>query len=380
MTDFDRGVPRRGSGSVKWDTVPAGVIPLSIADADWATAPAALAAARERLAGHPVFGYSRGNEGLNEAVAAWYGRVYGVTADASWLVTLPGVVPALAALARLVPGDALANAPNYPLLLEAPARAGKRMLVSPLIENGAGAALAYEPDFEDMARKTAKGAGIFYLCNPHNPTGHVYTRGELERLGDFARARGLIVVSDEIHGEIVYGGARTHTPFFAVSPENSVTLTSPGKIGNMPGMPVAVAVVPNEKLRAKVCEMSFWLGSAGAVHCAAGRGAYSPAADEWKTELLAYLRGNRDHLAAEMPRRFPRARFTVPDGTYLQWLDLSAYRLGDAAAALLERAKVALSGGERFGASGDHVRLNFACPRAALAEALDRLEASLRIV
>ncbi|MDR2616130.1 MAG: aminotransferase class I/II-fold pyridoxal phosphate-dependent enzyme [Oscillospiraceae bacterium] len=373
---FDETVPRRGTSCIKWDSVPEGVIPMSIADADWATPSVVLDAVKERLSGHPVFGYGREDGALHETVIAWYKRKYGVVIDKSWLLTIHGIVPALSQLSKLADGDVLAGSPNYSMLLDAPAKAGKRMITSRLTERREGDALGYGYDFNDLERRAAEGAELLYLCNPHNPIGKVYSRGELKELADFAAARGLITVSDEIHCEIVYDGAE-HIPWVSVSPENSVTLIAPGKICNMPGIPIAIAVVPDETLRGKV-RRSLGMGSPGALNIAACRGAFSEECDTWKGELVEYLRANRDYLNAEIPRRFPKARFTRNDGTYLQWLDLTEYGYPDAQKQIFDRARVALTGGEGFGGTKNHVRLNYATSRAVLTEALDRIEGVLK--
>ncbi|MDR2043623.1 MAG: aminotransferase class I/II-fold pyridoxal phosphate-dependent enzyme [Clostridium sp.] len=376
MTDFHLAVARRGTGSAKW-SIPDGVLPLSIADAEWATAPAVLDAVQKRLNGHAVYGYSFGGAALRCAVAAWYQRVYGLETDPEWVVPLTGIVPALSALTALADGDVLANAPNYGLLLTAAERAGKRTILSPATRRTSGSSLTYEADYGDLERKSAH-AGLYYFCNPHNPIGKVYPKAELRRIADFAEERGLIAVSDEIHCEIVYD--RPHTPFFAAAPYRSVTLTSPGKICNMSGIPVAAAVVPDAGLRERVKRIAFRLGFPGELNMAAGVGAYSPACDEWKREAVAYLRGSRDELAAALRRRLPKARCTVTEGTYLQWIDLSAYHLGGAADFLLKNARVALTDGAGFGGTEDEVRLNFACPREMLTETLNRMEEALKNV
>ncbi|MDR2421544.1 MAG: aminotransferase class I/II-fold pyridoxal phosphate-dependent enzyme [Oscillospiraceae bacterium] len=375
MFDFNETIPRRGTNCIKWDSVPDGVIPMSIADADWATPRAVADAVAERLGGHPVFGYGREDGALHDTVIAWFKRKYGVAVEKSWLLTIQGIVPALVQLSRLAEGDVLAGSPNYVMLLGAPPKAGKRMITSSLRERRGGNELIYEYDFDDLERRAGEGADILYLCNPHNPIGKVYSRAELKELADFAAAKNLITVSDEIHCELIYGAE--HTPWVSVSPENSVTLIAAGKICNMPGIPIAIAVVPDEKLRNKVRSL-LGMGGPGALNIAACRGAFSEECDVWKGELNAYLRASRDYLGEEIPRRFPKARFPSNDGTYLQWIDLTEYGLPDAQKHIFDRARVALTGGEGFGGTKSCVRLNFATSRAVLTEALDRIEEALK--
>jgi cystathionine beta-lyase len=369
--DFDKAVSRRGTGSIKWDTIPDGVIGLSIADADWQTAPPVLDAVRGLLAQEPVFGYGFNDYGLVESVRSWYERRYGLAVKAEWILPIPGIVPAFGILARLADGDVLIAEPGYSMMLAAPERAGKRALRTRLREESSGAVLSYRYDFDDLEQKANGGAGAFFLCNPHNPIGYSYERDELKRLAGFARRKKLVTVSDEIHCELCFD--KPHIPWFDVEPENSVTLIAPGKVCNMPGIPGALAVVPDETLRERV-KRAFGRVSLGALNCAAIAGAFGESADAWKAEQLAYLKANRDYLAAELPRRLPKARFTRNESAYLQWVDLSDYALGDAVRFLRENARVALAGGGEFGGTEGCVRINFATRRATLAEALDRIE------
>jgi len=375
MFNFDENIERRGTQCIKWDTVPESVIPLSIADADWATAPAVLDAVRKRLDAHPVFGYGRDEGGLTDEVVGWYRRKYGITIEKSWIIIHSGIVPALEKLSALADGSVLAGTPNYSMLLSAPQRAGKALTTSPLRVWESGAVLSYEYDFANLETHADAGAQILYLCNPHNPIGKVYTREELAKLSDFVQNKNLISVSDEIHCELTYD--KKHIPWFTVKPENSVTLIAPGKICNMPGIPIGLAVVPDASLRDRVRRL-LGHGGGGSLNSAAAAGAFSEAADGWKAELLSYLTANRDFLESEIPKRFPKARYTHNDGTYLQWLDLTGYRIsGNAQKYLLEHAKVALTGGVEFGGSEHTVRLNFATSRSTLTEALNRIELAL---
>jgi cystathionine beta-lyase len=365
--NFDAFIDRRGSGSAKWDTFPEEYLPLFVADADFAAPPPVLAALRQRLE-HPVFGYPAPPEALLETIMEWFGRVYGVSVEKSWLMLLPGIVPALAVFSHATPGKVLIPVPNYSMLLSAPKRAGKEAVLTPM-RSDAG---RYVLDFAALERD-APAEGLLYFCNPHNPVGRVYDDGELAGLADFAARSGLVVVADEIHCEIVFD--RPHIPFFTVKngAENSVCLYAPGKICNIPGLPGAFAVVPDPALRKRLRALSYGFHFTGVLNAAACRAAFSPECDGWKKDLVRYLRGNRDYLETEIRRRFPKVIFPRTEGTYLQWLDFRPYGLSDPKTWLFERAKLALTDGAPFGGPG-FVRLNFACPRANLTEALNRLE------
>jgi cystathionine beta-lyase len=260
------------------------------------------------------------------------------------------------------------------MLLAAPARAGKALVRAPMRERVADGISSYTTDFDALERG-AKSAGLFYLCNPHNPIGAVYAREELEQFARFAKEHNLVVVSDEIHAEIVYG--KPHIPYISVDGglENSILLTAPGKICNMPGIPGAVAVVPDENLRERVKKI-YPRVSLGALNLSAIAGAYAAECDAWKSALTDSLKINRDYLERELLRRFPKATVTHTEGTYLQWVDFSAYALGDAQKWLLEHAKIAPTGGADFGGTEHHIRINFGCPKSTLTAVLDRIQSA----
>ena len=369
--DFDTPVLRRGTGSIKWDTYPTEYLPMSIADTDFAV-PEEITAALRARARHPVYGYSRPGDGLYEAFLGWHGRAYGLRPDREWLVLLPGIVPALAVAGRAAEGTSLTLTPNYPLLLNAPERAGREMITAPLRNDGE----RYTLDFDALEAALREDTRIFFLCNPHNPVGRVYTREELEAISSFAEKHGLIVVSDEIHCELVYD--RPHIPFFTVSDyarEYSITFMAPGKTYNIPGVTLAFAIIPDPELRERFQKAGFALGHPGIFETAAAEAAYRHGG-AWRDALRDYLRGNRDLLEAELRRRFPRVRFPHTEGTFLQWADFRAYGLGSGDD-FRSKAKLIVNDGKQFGIPG-YVRINFGCRRSTLVEALDRMEQAIR--
>lgn len=370
--DFDTPILRRGTDSIKWDSFPPEYLPMFIADSDFAVPEQIRKALLER-AEHPIYGYSRPGDDLFEAFLSWHARTYGVSPERDQLVLLPGIVPALAVASRLTEGKSLTVTPNYPMLLHAPEKAGREMLTVPLRNDGE----RYSFDFDALQAALTPETKLFYLCNPQNPVGRVYTRKELEKVSAFAEKNGLTVISDEIHCELVYD--HPHTPFFTVSEyakTHSITFMSPGKTYNIPGVAAAFAIIPDAALRAQFQLADYGLGHPGLFETAATTAAYRDGAP-WRDGLVDYLRKNRDYLESELARRFPRARFPHTEGTYLQWADLRAYGLGSAAD-LQERAKLIVNDGGQFGAPG-YVRINFACTRATLTEALARLEKAVRL-
>lgn len=368
--DFDTPVSRRGTGCVKWDSFPEKYLPMFIADSDFAV-PEAITRALIARAGHPVYGYSMPGRELTEAFLGWYEHTYGLRLDPDWLELLPGIVPALAVASHVEQGTSLTVTPNYPMLLNAPLRAGRAVATVPLRNQEEH----YTFDFEAMQRAVTPDTRLFYLCNPQNPVGRVYTREELVRVSDFAQRNRLTVISDEIHSELVYD--RPHTPFLSVSDyarEHSITFLAPGKTYNIPGVSLAFAVIPDPALRERFRKAGFAMGHPGIFNITAATAAYRKGG-AWRDELVRYLRENRDYLEGELRRRFPLARLPHTEGTYLQWLDFRAYGL-DSDKTWRDRAGIIVNDGSGFGAPG-YVRLNFGTTRANLEQALNRIQAAV---
>ncbi|MDR1570076.1 MAG: aminotransferase class I/II-fold pyridoxal phosphate-dependent enzyme [Oscillospiraceae bacterium] len=374
--DFDSVYDRRESSSIKWAHIPEGAIAMGMADMDFASAPAITAALRER-AQYPLYGYTFPPKTLIASLVGWLNERYQAEADPDWIVPLSGIVPALGVSTRLDRGGVVANTPNYPMILHAVKRSGKEdegatehpFTAVPLTNKDE----QYTIDFNALDSLAPSDATLFFLCNPHNPVGRVYDRSELEALSRLSAARGWTVISDEIHCELIY--EKAHIPFWTIGEyarEHSVTFYSPGKTYNLPGIPFAFAVIPNAELRARFNKINYGMSMPGAFSYAAAEAAYSEAG-AWRDELIEYLRGNRDWLAKTLFARFPKARYPQVEGTYLQWIDFTAYGLTDPAAFLLEKARVIISDGRMFGVPG-YVRLNYGCPRATLERALNQME------
>jgi cystathionine beta-lyase len=368
--NFDEVIPRRGSGSVKWDTAAEGVLPMFVADMDFRSAPPIIQAIREKV-DHGVFGYGQDPE-FPAVIKKWFQDEYQAAIEEDWVVLLPAIVPVLAEVSRLREGPVLINTPNYHVLLAAPRRAGKETVLSPLKNTGE----YYEMDFGDLRSRAAGGVRLFYLCNPHNPVGRVYKREELEELSAFAREKGLTVISDEAHCGLVYD--RPHTPWFTVdewAAEHSVTLMGPGKTYNLAGLPLGFAIIPNPTLREEFRRTCYALPHPGLLNLAAAKAAYSQCR-EWRLQLVEYLRGSRDYLERRLRSSFPAAKFTHVEGTYLQWIDFRPLGIRDPYRWLQKHPKILPNDGKPFGLEG-YVRINFGTTRARLAEALDRIEAHL---
>jgi cystathionine beta-lyase len=380
--DFDRTIERRGTASYKWDRYGPDVLPFWVADMDLPSPPAVVAAL-ERRAAHGVYGYSTVPDSLLDALLTHLARACGWRAPVDALVFLPGVVPALnlACRAFAAPGDAvLTIVPAYPPFLEAPRLQGRRLVtVAAHLEDGrwrlplAGLEAAVTPD-----------ARVLLFCHPHNPLGRVWDEAEVAAVVDLCRRHDLVLVSDEIHCDLILDPVR-HVPAVVAAPDAAgriVTLMAPSKTFNLPGLNFAFAVITDEELRRRFAAAGDGLlPFPGCFAIAAAEAAYREGG-EWLAELRAYLRGNADRVASFVAATLPDVATTRVEATYLAWLDarawLEAHGGGpDAAAKACLRAGVALSDGRAFGAEPGHLRLNFGCPRSQLDEGLRRLGRAL---
>jgi cystathionine beta-lyase len=287
-----------------------------------------------------------------------------------------GIYVALQTLSE--PGDGVVvQTPVYVPFLEAVRKMDRRMVNSALVPGPRG----YEIDFDDLEARLDARTKIFLLCNPQNPTGRVFTRAELERLAELAIARDLVVIADEIWNELVHPGHR-HVPFASLGPEveaRTITLTSATKTFNIAGLRCSVAAFGSDALKRRFDTVPRHLrGGIGSLGLSTTEVAWT-SAQAWADEALAYLDGNRRFLAELLGRRIPAIRYTPPEATYLAWLDCRALALDtDPFTHFLERGRVGLSDGRRFGAGGEgFVRLNFATSRAMLEQIVERMARSL---
>jgi cysteine-S-conjugate beta-lyase len=369
--DFDAPIERRGTASFKWDLYGDGVLPLWVADMDFASPPQVVEALQARVA-HGVFGYSLATDSLIEAIVAYLERRYGWRVESEWIVWLPGIVPGLnmACEAFAAPGETVLTVrPAYPPFLEAPEQRGRRLVTVPA-ELGGG---RWELPLGALEAAITPDTRLLLFCHPHNPLGRVWRREEVEALLDFCRRHDLVLASDEIHCDLILDDL-AHVPTALVGPDDAervVTFMSPSKTFNLPGLNFAFGVVADKALRRRFLRPGKGLlPFPGYFSVAAAEAAYREGTD-WHAGLLDYLRGNRDVLEAFVAAEFPRVRMTHVEATYLAWLDVRELGLDDPAAAC-RAAGVALSGGAAFGDPG-FLRLNFGCRRATLDEALRRL-------
>lgn len=379
MYNFDKPTSRRHSGSYKWDAIPEDAIPLWVADMDFEVAPAIKKALADRVE-HGIFGYTQIDEAYYEAIISWFERRHHWTIDRSWIMYTSGVVPAISCAIRALtlPGEkVLVQTPVYNCFFSSIRNQGCGLAENALKREGD----TYVVDWDDFEAKCAdEKTTVFLLCNPHNPAGHVWTAEELRRMGEVCHRHGVRVISDEIHCELVMPGHR-YTPFAAVNEvnlENSITLNSPSKSFNTAGLQIANIVCSDGETRRRidrviniheVCDVNPF----GPV---ALKAAYNES-EAWLDELNAYLWGNYQYLKGYLGEHLPAVEVLRLEGTYLAWVDIRALGLSsnEAAQKLLDKAKVFVSEGPDYGetAGEGYLRINLACRRDLLREALERI-------
>lgn len=353
------------------------VLPLWIADMDFAAPPEVVAALRERMA-HPVFGYTMRSPAFFESVAAWTERRYRWKIHPDWIVPCPGVVPgiALAIRAFTLPGEGVViQSPVYPPFFESINKNSRVTTVNRLVEKNG----TWEMDLDDLERCLGENTSLLLSCSPHNPVGRVWKRAELEAVAERALRSGTLLVSDEIHADIVFRG-HAHIPLASLAPEvaaRTVTLLAPSKTFNIAGLQTSLAIIPDPDLRRTFRNELESLHLEGgnlfgmlALEIAYGQG------EPWLEALLAYLEDNLDLLGNFLRDRLPSVGYIRPEGTYVAWLDFRSLGLApeELQRFLVHEARLALNAGTSFGPGGEgFARLNFGCPRTLLSEGLTRL-------
>ena len=381
--DFDTVIDRKGTRSLKYDFAvrrgkPENVLPLWVADMDFQTS-SYITDALEDMVKHGVFGYSESEEHYFEAVQNWMERHYNWHVKESWMTKTPGIVFALAMAVKAYTQEndaVLIQPPVYYPFKEVVEDNHRRLVNNTLVLGGDG---TYTIDDEDFEKKIIEeNVKLFILCNPHNPVGRVWTREELERLGEICLKHGVFVVSDEIHADFVF--ERKHTVFSEVKEayrDISMICTSPSKTFNIAGLQISNIFISNPEkataFRRQVAAAGYsQVGLPGLVACEA---AYRHG-DEWLGGVLAYIKANAEFTRAYLQEHLPRVKMTKLEGTYLVWLDFRNYGLTDKELdeKILNQAGLWLDSGAVFGKCGEGFqRINIACPRKTLHQALDRL-------
>ncbi|MCD4828028.1 MAG: PatB family C-S lyase [Candidatus Cloacimonetes bacterium] len=383
--DFNRIIERAGTNCYKWDTRTEvfgndDVTPLSVADMDLPCAPGIVRALRTR-GNHPIYGYAIYPDSYHQAAIDWFNRRLGWQVERKWLLNTPGVVPALAFAVQAFsrPGEGvLIQTPVYRPFFQVIRMNDREVVANPLaLHNG-----HYEIDFDDLERKLSRpDVHLMFLCSPHNPVGRVWRQEELLRLAELCLRHGVVIFSDDIHGDIIYPGSR-HIPLDKLDTGVSLlTAVAPGKTFNIAGLATAMLVVADDELRDRYRDAQYrcglWMGNVFGIE--ALEAAYTEG-EAWLEELLVYLRGNLDLLCRWFPGKAPGIRLIEPQGTYVAWLDCRELRLpqDDLVRLFVERAHVGLDNGVNFGTDGEgFMRINFALPTPRLREALERITAAV---
>jgi len=383
---FDQIVPRRQTNSEKWNHYPEDVLPFWVADMDFPAPPPILDALHQAVS-LGALGYDFPTKALREAVSGRMENLYGWKIDPQDVVATPGLVSAFNAAALMLcePGDGyLIQPPVYMPFNELQQYHGFIRQEVPLTCGQQRNRIRYDVDWDSFKsgfHSHGSKTRMFLLCNPHNPTGQIYVREELKCMAELCLENNVVIVSDEIHSELLLGSSK-HIPIASLSPEiaaHSVTLIAPSKTFNVPGLFCGFAIIPNADLRErykKVMEhMTLHVNSLGLI---AAQSAFSGDCDEWLAELRLHLKANRDFVVEFIEQSIPEIRTTVPDATYLSWFDCTSLQVPDPYTFFLNKAKVALNDGAKFGTGGSgFVRFNFGTSRGYVAEGLERMRKAI---
>lgn len=390
--DFDAVVDRRTSNSMKWaggaamltvEQQAADPLPMWVADTDF-TAPKAVTDALHAAVDHGVFGYPVGpTPSYLEAVAGWQKRRFGWSIDTDWIKPAAGIITSLktAVQAFSAPGDSiLMQPPVYSHFHDDVRLNGRVPAFAPLRRTETG----YVFDAEVFEAAITPDTKIFILSHPHNPTGNVWSEDELRTMGQICLRHNILVISDEIHEDLVMNPEKSHVPFASLSEEfaqNSITCTAPSKTFNLPGLQCANNIIPNAWLReefARQYERNLFplVNIMGMVACEA---AYAHG-DAWVDDLVAYVRGNHEHFAGEVNRRIPEITVQPADSLYLAWMDCRGLGMEaeDLHRFMLTQARIWFDQGQKFSLEGHgYMRANLGCPRSTVDEAIERLVAAV---
>ena len=386
--DFDSIIERRGTGALKTDALQqrygnAGLLPLWVADMDFATPPFIVDALKKRME-HPIFGYTVEPDDFWPCVQDWILEHHGWKVEREWLTYIPGIVKGIgmAINAFLAPGEkVIIQPPVYHPFRLVPQGNGREVVYNPLRENPDG---SYSMDFENLEQVCDDKCRMLILSNPHNPAGILWDKDTLARLARFCHSRGIIVISDEIHCDMALWGGR-HIPFASSceqAAQCSITFGSPSKTFNIAGIVSSYAIVPEQELRKKF----YGYLSANEYN---DPPIFSPIAtiaafrngEQWRKEMLEYVEGNILALEQYCRQYIPEIKPLRPQASFLVWLDCRALGLAheQLVSLFVDKAGLALNDGEMFGQGGQgFMRMNAGCPRATLMQALEKLRSALR--
>ena len=375
--NFDEVINRKNTDSFKWDFFqdPEGTIPMPVADMDFRSPEPILKALRE-VTEHGVFGYSIVPEELKNVLQERLERLYGWKTEKEWQVWIPGLVPAITATCRAIGeiGDAvLTSIPVYHPFHLAPGYVGKKLQTFPLIEVNN----RWTFDFEALENAITEDTKLFMLCNPYNPAGTVFTHEELEKLVEICQRHNLIICADEIHCDLILDINKKHIPIASLSQESeniTVTLLAPSKTFNIAGLGCSVAIIPNPELRQKFNAAKDGFFPPLPRHSMVAALAAYKDCEDWRLQLIDYLKANHDYMFQEL-NGYKGLKMLPLQATYLGWIDARDTGIDDIQERIL-KSGVRLMNGKIFVGEG-FLRLNFACPKSVLEEAVKRIKIAL---
>jgi len=390
--NFDESIDRTNYHSVKWDElktkfgdIPEDVLPMWIADMEFRS-PQPVIEAIKKAAEHGIYGYTSRPLSYYQAIIDWMEKRHNWKVKKDWLVFSPGVVPALSFIIRAFtqPGDkVIVQPPVYYPFFRVIENNGCHVVNNPLKLSNK----KYFMDYDDLEKKVDDSrVKLIILCSPHNPVGRVWQKEELIILGEICLEHNIIVVSDEIHADILFKGYR-HIPFASISPafaHHSITCTAPSKTFNLAGLQTSSIIIPNKKY-CRIYENildSLALDENNVFGLVALEAAYRDG-EEWLEQLLSYLNENLKFLMKYFEERIPKIKVIKPEGTYLVWLDCRQLGLSvkDLNNFMIKKAGVTLDDGYWFGTEGEgFMRINIACPRSFLEEGLKRIERAINSI
>jgi len=387
--DFDKYLERRHTDCEKWDGMKPefgtnDLLPFWVADMDFSAPPKILEAIHKKV-DQGALGYLVPRKSLTRAIQNWEKKRHGWTFSENAISWAPGVIAGMsfAVMALTKPGEGIiVQTPVYPHFYDLTNYAGRHVVENPLINNNGH----FTMDLKGLEKLVTPTCRTLLLCSPQNPTMRVWTRKELKALADLAKRKDMLIITDEIHQDLVYSDAK-HICFASISDDaamRTVTLIAPSKTFNIAGLKASVAVIPNQKIKAgyEAVLERFHLHDLNILGLAAMEAGYTHCED-WLDELLAYLEGNRDFTEKFIKKNMPKAKMDHPEGTYIFWIDFRGYGLNEKSLQelLVKKAKVALNSGVSFGTAGDgFARINIGTTRAQLKEGLERIAEALKTV
>ena len=385
--DFDEVIDRRNTGAIKLERCKAlfgteDVLPLWVADMDFRTPDFILEAIRERLK-HPILGYTMPPKNFYPLTVKWITDHHGWKVKRDWVGFLPGIVPGLAFAVQClteVGDEIVVQTPVYYPFFHVIENNNRKLLVNQLKEVDG----KFMMDFEDLEKKFTEKTKLFILCNPHNPGGRVWTKAELEKLASICEKFNITIVSDEVHADMVLPGQQAHTIFSTVSEwaeQHTVTFMAPTKVFNMPGLISSAYIIPNLELRKKFADyLEASEMNAGNIFAYIGAVAAYEHGEAWRLEMLNYVQGNIEFIVDFLKTNIPQVKPMIPEASFLIWLDCR--EMGMETDELHKffslKAGIGLNKGTIFGAGGEyHLRLNVACPRSILEQAMTQLQSAV---